>query len=149
MSPNEKQDSGTASSQGTVSVTPWPLSTDAVLRVLAWPRYDDLESINRVLMVVEPLFDNKNGCLCLRYDPEVDIPYEEAVAQLQRAFESSGRTGDLDVLFIDDKINPADWPRLGKSVSAAIFLDPSPDERHASFFSSLGVEVISGQPEVG
>jgi hypothetical protein len=145
MSLDEKRESGISSSQGAASVTPWPLSTDAVLRVLAWPRYDDVESIQRVLMVVEPLFDNKNGCLCLRYDPEVDIPYDEAVAQLQRAFDLSGRTGDLDVLFIDDKINPADWPRLGKSVNAAVSLDQGRDERRESFFSALGVEIISGQ----
>ena len=127
-----------------MSSTPWPLSTDAVLRVLAWPRYEDPESLQRILMVAEPLFDNKNGCLCLRHDPETDIPYDQAVTQLQRAFDTSGRTGDLEVLFIDEKMSPSDWPRLGKSVNAAISLDDAPDNRHTAFFSALGVEIISG-----
>ena len=142
MSLDEKQHP--KSSNEDTSIQPWPLSTDAVLKVLAWPKYDELESLQRILMVAEPLFDNKNGCLCLRHDPETDIPYDQAVGQLQRAFEVSGRTGDLEVLFIDEQMTPSDWPRLGKSINAAISLDDPLDERHASFFSALGVEIISG-----
>ena len=142
MSPDDKQHPQSPSMDA--SIQAWPLSTDAVLRVLAWPRYDELESLQRILMVAEPLFDNKNGCLCLRHDPETDIPYDQAVSQLQRAFEVSGRTGDLEVLFIDERMSPSDWPRLGKSIHAAISLDNLLDERHISFFSALGVEIISG-----
>lgn len=146
MSLNENPDPKSPPQDGNATVVvPWPLSTDAVIRVLAWPRYEDLESLKKVLMVAEPLFDNKNGCLCLRHDPEVDVPYEEAVAQLQRAFDDSGRLGDLEVLFVDEKIAVEEWPRLGKSVNAAICLDENLDERHTAFFSALGVEVISGQ----
>lgn len=150
MSLNEKPAHKSLKHDGEAAVViPWPLSTDAVIRILAWPRYEDLESLKKVLMVAEPLFDNKNGCLCLRHDPEVDIPYEEAVAQLQRAFDTSGRLGDLEVLFVDEKISAEEWPRLGKAVNAAVSLDDDVDARHAAFFAALDVEIISGQSQVG
>ncbi len=131
-----------ASSEASVSA-PWPLSTDAVLRVLAWPRYDDFESIKRVLTVAEPLFNNKNGCLCLRHDPDVDVPYDQAVSQLQSAFDSLNQKVDLEVLFIDEKIDPKDWPRLGKAVNAVINMDETLDATREAFIAALGVEVIS------
>ena len=146
MSLNEKQDPKAPNDQA--AVEPWPLSTDAVIRVLAWPRYEEVDSLKKVLMVSEPLFDNKNGCLCLRHDPDVDMPYDEAVAQLQRAFDDSGRKGDLEVLFVDEKIDPAEWRRLGASVNAAVSLDENLDEIHKAFFKALGVEIISGNTKV-
>ena len=124
---------------------PWPLATNAVLRVLAWPKYDDMESIKRVLTVAEPLFDNQAGCLCLRHDPEHDIPYEEAVHQLEEAFGLMGLTGDLEVLFINEAIEEADWPRLGKSITAMIQVDATLDVHRQSFVNVLSrtdVEII-------
>ena len=126
-------------------VEPWPLATSAILRVLAWPRYEDIESIKRVLMVAEPLFDNSKGCLCLRHDAERDIPYEQAVLQLQNAFDAMALTGDLEVLFITEEMREADWPRLAKSLSAMIQVDSILDETRRSCIESLsanGLEII-------
>jgi hypothetical protein len=149
MSLDEKQNQTSPLSEGDASApAPWPLSTDAVLRVLAWPRYDEFESIKRVLTVAEPLFNNKNGCLCLRHDPDVDIPYEQALSQLQAAFDSMGRAGDLEVLFVDEKIDPKDWPRLGKAVNAVISLDEHLDATREAFIAALGVEIISSKSKV-
>jgi hypothetical protein len=124
---------------------PWPLATSAILRVLAWPRYDDIESIKRVLTVAEPLFDNQKGCLCLRHDRECDIPYEQAVMQLQRAFDAMSLTGDLEVLFITEEMLDTDWPRLAKSITAVIQVDTILDDTRKSFLAALssgGVEII-------
>ena len=72
ISPRERQDR---------ELEPWPLATTANLRVLAWPRYDDMESLARLIKVVSPLFNAKDSVLCLRYDRDVDIPYDDAVSQ--------------------------------------------------------------------
>ena len=124
---------------------PWPLATDASLRVLAWPRYDDLESLKRVLMVAEPLFDNQIATLILRHDPELDIPYEQAASQLQQAFDAMGLKGDLKVLFVDDAMKEPDWIRLGQSVTCVLKLDPKIDETREAFISAMGVEIISAE----
>ncbi len=124
---------------------PWPLATDASLRVLAWPQYDDLDSIVRVLTVAEPLYGNKDACLCLRYVGEIDIPYEQATEQLSKAFDRVDREGDLNVLIVDDIIPKEDWPRLGKAVTCVLQTDPTIDDIHTEFISALGIEVISGK----
>ncbi len=130
-------------------IEPWPLATNAVLRVLAWPKYDDTESLKRVLMVAEPLFNNQAGCLCLRHDPNHDIPYEEAVRQLELAFGAMDLSGDLEVLFINEALEKEDWSRLGKSVTAVIQVDNVLDEHRQSFINTLAkdeVEIIGVTP---
>ncbi len=124
---------------------PWPLATDASLRVLAWPKYDDPESLIRVLTVAEPLWGNPDACLCLRYDPDVDIPYDEATVQLERAYEKIPTDGDLNVLIVDDKMSPSDLPRLGMAVTCVLQTDPEIDEARSEFVSALGIEIISGK----
>ena len=116
---------------------PWPLATDATFRVLAWPRYEDTESIKRVLRVAEPLFDNQSGCLCLRHDPEYDIPYQDAVHQLERAFEELGLTGDLEVLFVNEAIEESDLSRLGHSIQAMIQADEVLNVHQQSLVNAL------------
>ena len=121
-----------------VTDEPWPLATSAILRVLAWPMYDNVDSIKRILTVAEPLFDNQSGCLCLRHDPEVDIPYEQAVARLQQAFEEMGLTGDLEVLFVTEAMSAAEWPRLAKSMTAMIQVENVLDDVRKSFVRTVG-----------
>ncbi|MCP4606765.1 MAG: class I SAM-dependent methyltransferase [Proteobacteria bacterium] len=130
---------------GETSDEPWTLATSASLRVLAWPNYDDLDSIVRVLTVAEPLYGNKDACLCLRYVNDVDIPYERATEQLQKAFGKVEMEGDLNVLIVDDEIPEADWPRLGKAVTCVLQTDPEIDEIHTKFIAALGIEIISGK----
>jgi hypothetical protein len=137
-------ENGASTSEGGAETEPWPLATDAVLRVLAWPKYDDLESLKRVLMVAEPLLDNQNYTLLLRHDPDLDIPQDQAIEQLNKAFDAMGLKGDLKVLFVDDAMTPEDWPRLGKAVNAVLKLDPNTDETREAFVSAMGVEVIDG-----
>ena len=141
LKPNEPQ----GRSAPNDNMEPWPLATNAILRVLAWPRYDDTESIKRVLTVAEPLFDNQKGCLCLRHDPSHDIPYEQAVSELEIVFDMMGLQGDLEVLFINEPIEEKDWPRLGKSITAMIQVDAYLDEYRQSFVNALArsdVEII-------
>ncbi|MCP4676718.1 MAG: class I SAM-dependent methyltransferase [Deltaproteobacteria bacterium] len=123
----------------------WPLGTEATLCILAWPKYDDLESLVRVLTVAEPLYGNPNACLCLRFDHETDIPYEEATKQLEKAFEKVKRDGDLNVLMLDEPIPKADWPRLGKAMTCVLQTDPEIDDIHTEFINALGIEIISGR----
>ncbi|MDJ0764963.1 MAG: class I SAM-dependent methyltransferase [Myxococcota bacterium] len=122
---------------------PWPLSTHAALRVLAWPRYDDIKSIQRVLTVAEPLFGNSDACLCLRHDNAVDIPLVQVEAQLKKACDALNRGDDLNVLIVDDPIAKADLPRLGKSLTCALQTDPDTDPVRDAFIAGLGIEIIS------
>lgn len=128
------------------TVEPWPLHTEAMLRVIAWPDYASVDALEKVLRVAEPLYGRKEFCLCLRHDPDVDIPMDEAGANLQKAFERLDQAIDLNVLFIDDAMSREDWPRLGKSVTAALHIIPIPGDIRTEFINALGVEVITGDP---
>ena len=129
----------------TATMDPWPLGTGAKLRVVAWPNYNDPESIGRVLMVSEPLFNNSDACLCLRYDKELDIPMDEAKKNLNAAFEKFSDRGELNILMIDDAMEKSDWPRLGKSATCVLQTDEEIDPTRREFIDALGIEIISGR----
>ena len=131
--------------QGPNGGEPWPLSTDANLRVMAWPDYRDIESITRILMVSEPLFNNSDACLCLRHDKQVDIPLDEARQNVEHAFDKLSDRGELNILIVDDPIEKADWPRLGRSVTCVLQTDENIEPIRQEFVDALGVEVISGR----
>ncbi len=139
------KDGDTQGSEAGQDTEAWPLGTEATLRILAWPKYDDLDSLIRVLTVAEPLYGNPNACLCLRYDPDIDIPYEEATEQLEKAFEKVKRDGDLNVLMLDEPIPKTDWPRLGKAMTCVLQTDPKIDDIHTEFIAAMGIEIISGR----
>jgi len=121
---------------------PWPLATEASYRVLAWPRFDDLESIARVLRIAMPLLDDDRACLCLRYDGTIDIPRVEVDQQLQRASQLVNLKGHLKILLVDDFIPKADWPRLGRAVTCVIH--PDPDPIREEFVRSLEIKIVTG-----
>jgi GT2 family glycosyltransferase len=105
---------------------PWPLSSSRSRRLLAWPRWDAPVDITRLLSAIAGLPSEAaaDWSLCLRFDPQRDGSLSEALTGLEQAAEPFGADlDDLEVLLVDDPIDPADWPRLGAAVSASVALD--------------------------
>jgi len=124
-------------------VSPWPLGTTATIRALAWPDYSSPKELEHVLSVAEPLFGRNDSCLCLRHDPSVDIPLDDAIAAIEQALTNHPSSKDLNILIIDDKIDRSDWPRVGLSAFCAIQSEASGKGQRAEFINAQKVEIVS------
>ena len=122
------------------AATPWPLATRAPTRLLAWPDYRSPEELTLLFRAYgAALADRPDTCLCLRRDPQTDLPAEAVQQILEAAFSLHVKEGSLDILVIDDPLGPADWPRLGAAVTGCLDLPSAAWGRRAAFLSSVGV----------
>lgn len=119
---------------------PWPLATRADRRLLAWPRYGAQDpDLEELFATWGERIAADGACLCLRVDPEHDGPVEEVIARLQRAYEAALGGGlELEVLLVDDPLDPADLARLGRAVEALIELPDQNDPIRAAFAQAVG-----------
>jgi len=97
---------------------PFELATTATLRVFAWPRWDDPAELDELLSTFgRPLADRDDACLCLRRSPAFDPDEASAIAALEAAYARVlGTNAALEVLIVDDELELADWPRIGRSI---------------------------------
>ena len=129
----------------TASLEPWPLATEARLRAIAWPDYASEDELRRVLHVVEPLWGRADACLLLRHDEALDGPLDAAVEAVRRALSAFDRRGDLDVLFVDDPIPRADWPRVGVGAFCAILSGAAGAQERAEFIRAQPAELVDAR----
>lgn len=127
---------------------PWPLATNAKLRLLAWPSWsnDDLRSLLENYASV--LSDRSDVTLCLRMDPQQVADMPNAMARLQQLAEEVLADGgqNLDVLIVEDPIPTSDLPRLGQAVDGLLAL-PS-NENPDGLGQTLGIPVIHDVAEL-
>ena len=128
-------------------ITPWPISSDAPVKVMAWPRYDSAEDLEVLFGGYAKMFiGNNDYCLALKHDENVDLPMEAAMAAVSMAFDRLiGPDVELNVLIINDEMTLADAPSLGMSVQGALALPSSENRIRAEFIQAMGCEVW-GQP---
>ncbi len=124
-------------------ITPWPIASDAPVKVLAWPKYDSAEDLDILLGGYAKMFiGNNDYCLALKHDENVDIPMEAAMAAVSKAFDRLiGTNTDLNVLIINDEMTIADASSLGMSVQGALALPSCENSVRAKFIQAMGCEV--------
>ena len=122
----------------------WPLATDAIFRILAWPRYDDVEDLDIVLDRYGRIIAGcPDAILCLRHDAQIDGPAENAVQMLTERYEALFPNGtDLNVLMINESIETHELARLGAAISCAVILPSTAEEARQNFIRGLDTHVL-------
>ena len=125
---------------------PWPLGTDAMIRILAWPDYRQPEQIQNVLQAASRLFGHEDACLCLRYDISADPPVAEVVeninAQLQLRPEVTEDQQEINILIVDDDIPHSEWYRVGLTAFCAVVTSEASEDIRAQFINVQRCEKI-------
>lgn len=121
---------------------PWPLGTDAMVRILAWPNYSKSSHIQKVLQAARRLFGHEDACLCLRYHSSVDIPLENAVANIETALQSRNEQQEINILIVDDDIPNDQWYRVGLTAFCSIGINEEPQSIRRDFINAQRSEII-------
>jgi tetratricopeptide (TPR) repeat protein len=126
------------------SVEPWPLATQARVRLLAWPDYSDARELDALLeQFGEAIASRDDVCLCLRLDPVLDGSAVDATGRLRESHERTlGDADDLEVLLVAESMTRLDWIRLARSVDAVIALPSLAQGRRAEFMALTQLQVI-------
>jgi len=119
------------------------LATEAPVRVMAWPDYQNPKEMLELFAKYGSTMANFPGlCLCLRRDPTMDPPLAAVHKIVSEAFNLTNKDLDLSVLFVDNPLASSDWASLGKAVSASLMLPSSTHGVRAAFSSALRVPRI-------
>lgn len=113
----------------------WPLNTKASHCVLVWPDYStqDLEALGQNIL---PGLLNRPDCaLIVRHDPQYDPP--DALDRLQTMFNHYCPDATLDVVWLNEKLSPQQWPLLGRAIQAVSLLPSSTEAPRAAFYAAL------------
>ena len=126
------------------SLQPWPLATQAKVRILAWPEYTDAEELDTLLGEYGAAIASKaDVCLCLRLDPLEDGSAVDATGLLRSAHERTlGDAGDLEILLVAESMTRLYWTRLSQSVNALIGLPSLALGKRAEFRDLTGLPVV-------
>jgi GT2 family glycosyltransferase len=127
---------------------PWPLSTEAPVKLLAWPRWSDDAELAALLEVASDPRLDAPPCLVLRHDRALDGELAEATARLEKAsarvLVGERRRVDVSALIVSEPIRERDWPRLGKAATCALLLPSSEDGERARFLDRACVPGVRG-----
>lgn len=141
---------GTEDPAPAVQGGPWPLATEAEIRILAWPDFaspDELDSLLREFG--EVIARRDDACLCLRLDPRVDGSVVEVSRALREAHERVlGDEGDLEILLVAETMNRADWTRLAAAVQAVVALPSAGAGARAEFVAAAGLPVLTSRADL-
>jgi len=137
-------DFGVESVEGLLGTTPYPLASDAPERLLAWPRYDTAEDLERLFSTwAEALLDRPERCLCLRHDPDLDGALDLAVERVRSAYARVVGDGhELQVLMVDGPIATGDLPRLGRALRGVLTVPGRSDPLRERWIRELGVAAL-------
>ena len=129
---------------------PWPLATDAPVRVLAWPDFTSTDELEGMLREYAPVIAARNDlCLCIRLDPVVDGSVVEASKALREAHERvAGDQGDLEILLVAEALTGADWARLVRSVQGIVMLPSSGLGRRAEILGSIDLPRVQSAADL-
>ncbi|QDU65505.1 glycosyltransferase family 2 protein [Engelhardtia mirabilis] len=108
---------------------PVALTTTRPRRILAWPRYDDPESLARLFAITGAALRDPRVALVLRFDPARDGDRAQVDAALERAYHEHFPAGDqveFDLVCgpLDDRW---DWLRLRRSIDVTAIVGGEPE----------------------
>lgn len=130
---------------------PYPLRTERPVRLLAWPRWDDLAELDTLLGTFARLLaDRPEATLVLRHDGAQDGDMEASLQLLQGAYAGAFRDDeDIDLLILDDPLSEADLPRVGAAVSGLIVLRSTHEDPVRTVFAeTLGARLLQRPEEL-
>lgn len=122
---------------------PWPLATDAPIKLLACPDYasDDLGHVMREF--ARHMVGRDDVCLVLRHDAGADGPLVDAQRAVEVAYASCFSSNEsLNVLFFDDRLDERDRARLNLTFDAALVLPGSSDSRHTTLLRGTTLPLL-------
>ncbi|HVS20074.1 MAG TPA: hypothetical protein VMT18_15830, partial [Planctomycetota bacterium] len=129
---------------------PWPLATGAKHRLLAWPRYDSSDELDRLVGEFgRELAKRGNACLLLRHVESIDGPVDEAVARLSEAYERNlSPTQSLEVLMLTEDVPDQELGRLACAVDAVLELADPATDRRSRFLRDVGAYPVRAAGEL-
>jgi len=145
----------TAQSVPTISLPPsakpvalFPLATERVVRILAWPDFWSQAELEMLMGHYVPILAGRNDlCLCLRINR--DLAPTDALARLHAAHQRYAYPDDdIEVLLIENANRPIEWRPLGYAVSAVIELPSSVNPVRRPFFDAIDSPVVSSPSEL-
>lgn len=135
---------GVGSFAALVPPEPWPLSTQASQRIVAWPNWTAADLEHLFAEFGATFAGRSDVCLVLRHDARFDPPADVARAELAHAYSARFPDGDaLDVLLLEEPLETADAPRVGRSVDAALVLPSAAESPRRGWLLALGAELVS------
>src|SRR6266496_3924647 len=103
-----------------VLIETWPIATDGRWRVLAWPHWGNGKDLNWIFSEFGATLAEKDACLCLRHDPDIDGSAESARARVMDLAERAGSESEMRVAIIDGPLSDADWEGIAACMNAKI-----------------------------
>ena len=129
---------------------PWPLATAARHRLLAWPRYDSPEELDRLVGEFgRELASRGNACLLLRHVEAIDGPVDDAVARLTEAYQRNLSPNQaLEVLMLTEDVPDAELGRLACAVDAVLELAAPASDHRTRFLRDVGAYPVRAADEL-
>jgi hypothetical protein len=123
----------------------WPLASDASWRVVAWPNWRTGGDLSWIFREIGPALAKRNACLCLRHDPEIDGPLENAKARLDDVMRGDAVASRPRVAIINGITTEEGWSEIGESIDAKIgFRNSADSPRRAPIEGLRVVELRTG-----
>ncbi len=129
--------------------TPWPLSTEAPTRLLAWPNWTraDLDHLMREFAPV--IVGRDDVCIVLVLDPLLDESSEEAQRALVDSYSRRFVADEaVQVLILDDPLADRDLARLGLAIDAVLELPSSFEPARKAFVDALGRPLLRNSAQL-
>lgn len=124
-----------------------PFETEADHRLLAWPKWDDDEQLDRLMERIQSVAMDGFATLILRHDPaqdpELHIAQKALEAAYQRRYATNAESA-LEVLIETETPDREGLLGWGRAVDALLLLGTEPDE----FLRAIGGEHFSTSADV-
>jgi len=133
----------------TKDAPPWPLASDAPVKLLAWPDWSDDGELAAIVALADDARLAAPPCLVLRFDRSSDGDLAAAIARFERACaQRPAGAPELDVVVVDEPLPPEAFPRLGRAVACALLLPSSFRGERARFFARVGSSGVRGAEDL-
>lgn len=124
---------------------PWPLASDAPVKLLAWPDWSDESELAALVALADDARLAAPPGLALRFDRACDGDLAAAIARFENvcARRPAGAP-ELDVVVVDEPLPSEALPRLGRAVACALLLPSSFRGERPRFFARVGSSGVRG-----
>ncbi|QDU84120.1 hypothetical protein Pla163_12240 [Planctomycetes bacterium Pla163] len=126
----------------------WPLVTLAPTRLLAWPRWERPDALERLVAVLEPAIRDGFAAVVLRFDPEEDGLHLDSDTALERFFaacaDAFGDPSAIEALVVDVPLVRGELRSLAAAVDGLVDVG----DRDALELARIGLAPLRTAAEV-
>lgn len=125
-----------------------PVAAPSRVQLFAWPDWGDARELETLFARFGPAIARTPAArFVLRFDELFDGDRQRALTVLRTVHARTlGGATDLEVLFLDGSLEPEDWERLGRTMSAVARLDSSAREPRRAAFLAMGSPQVDDAP---